>query len=554
MANNLEQTKNNLIEELKQRVADKILEQSNADLLIKLINGAETSSEAISIAQLGTLYKKTGLHYDPRQEPLSNKIHYFKKNEKLSFRTDEAKPIHKLIIGDNYQALQNLLIEFKGKVDVIYIDPPYGKDSMGEFAKTNYNNAITRDNLLSMLYPRLFLAKQLLADDGVIYCSLDDKNLSYVKLLFDEVFGENNFTGIAIWQSATDNNVRQILTEHEYILCYCKNLKEQDPWSIESLNAQKIIAKYNELKESFSTPKEIQVELRTWINQNKKDLKGVAHYKNVDEKGVYSSSSNSSNTKPGGYEFDILHPTTGKPCPRPAFGWRWTKATFDAYDREGEVEWGKDESTQPHVKKRIETVSETFKSVYYEDGRTSTKLLESIFSAKKVFDNPKPVHYISRLISFATHKKPDATILDFFAGSGTTGHAVLDMNRDGGQRRFILCQLNEKTENNPNGIAYDTTAPRLKRIMTGADYNGNKAFKWNNENKPYGENLDVYEIASVANFEGAEGKSPFEVIDETLYGQEKFNSLKKKVTWVCENFEHTQKTLENDKDWENRQE
>lgn len=87
----------------------------------------------------------------------------------MSFHTDDSKPIHKLIIGDNYEALQNLLIQYKNKVDVIYIDPPYGKDSMGEFAKTNYENAITRDNLLSMLHSRLMLAKMLLSDNGVIF-------------------------------------------------------------------------------------------------------------------------------------------------------------------------------------------------------------------------------------------------------------------------------------------------------------------------------------------------------------------------------------------------
>ncbi len=553
MAQNFEQIKQGLIDELNQRVSDKILEQSNADLLTKLIKGADSISEAISIAQLGTTYKRTGLHYDKRLEPIGNDIHYFKKNESLSFFTDKNKPLNKLIIGENYQALQNLLIEFKGLVDVIYIDPPYGKDNMGEFAKTNYNNSLTRDNLLSMLYPRLVLAKQLLSKDGVIFCSIDDKNQAYVKCLFDEVFVENNFTGTIIWQSATDNNPRQISTEHEYILCYCKNLASQGAWYLESVNAQKIIKKYREIKETLSDPKDIQKELRKWIKENKDDLSGVAHYNNVDEKGVYSSSSNSSNTKPGGYDFDILHPLTGKPCPKPAFGWRWPEKTFISYKDAGEVEWGKDETTQPHIKKRIETATEQFKSIYYEDGRAATTQLESILSAKKVFDNPKPVNLISRLIAFATNSKSDAIVLDFFAGSGTTGHAVLDLNLDGGERRFILCQLNEKTETTPNGIAYDATAPRLKKIMTGVGYDGDSSFRWIKDNKPYGGNLDVYEIESVANFEAVEGKSPFDVIDETLYGKECFKSLKKKIDWVCDNFERTQATVEEDKDWISRQ-
>ena len=126
----------------------------------------------MSIAELGTTYKRTGLHFDKRLEKMSDAIHYFEKNEQLSFSTKKDALTHKLIIGDNYKALQNLLIQYKNKIDVIYIDPPYGKDSMGEFAQTNYENAISRDNLLSMLYPRLMLAKQLLSDNGLIFCSM----------------------------------------------------------------------------------------------------------------------------------------------------------------------------------------------------------------------------------------------------------------------------------------------------------------------------------------------------------------------------------------------
>lgn len=540
MSLNIEKIKNELINELYQRVNDKILERNNADLLAKLIRNADSISEAISIAQLGTTYKRTGLHYDKRLETFGDDIRYFRRNEQLSFNQNQNQPINKLIIGDNYHALQNLLIEFAGKVDMIYIDPPYAKDSMGEFAKTNYTNSLTRDNLLSMLYPRLVLARQLLTTDGVIFCSIDDRNHAYVKCLFDEVFGENNFTGNIIWQSATDNNPRQISTEHEYILCYCKNLTEQSAWVGESQNAQKIINKYRELKNSHKDPDKIQVELRKWINGNKDNLKGVAHYNNVDEKGVYSSSSNSSNTKPGGYTFDILHPITGKPCSKPAFGWRWKEETFNEYRKNGEVEWGKDETTQPHIKKRIETATEQFKSIYYEDGRGATTMLENILSQKKSFDNPKPINLISRLIAFATNANKDAIILDFFAGSGSTGHAVLDLNSDGGNRRFILCQNNEVTNTTPNGIAVDITAPRLKRIMTGKGYDNNSDFKWIKDNKPYGGNLDVYEIASVANFETVEGKTAFDVIDERLYGIDKLRTLKEKIEWVCNNFEATQ--------------
>ena len=151
-----------LLAELKQRVDDKILEPTNYELLKKLIENADSLDEAIMIYELETTYKRTGFHFDKRLEKTTNTIKYFKKNDDLSFQTSSDALTHKLIIGDNYPALLNLLIEYKGRIDVIYIDPPYGKDNMGDFAKTNYENAITRDNLLSMLYPRLFLAKLLL--------------------------------------------------------------------------------------------------------------------------------------------------------------------------------------------------------------------------------------------------------------------------------------------------------------------------------------------------------------------------------------------------------
>ena len=193
-------------------------------MLSKLIKNAENKEEAIAIAELGTTYKRTGFHFDKKLEKIGSIIKYFKKNNELSFCQNEQSKTHKLIIGDNYDALLNLSISYKGKIDVIYIDPPYGKDDMGEFADTNYNNAITRDNLLSMLYPRLVLAKQLLSDEGVIFCSIDDKNHAYVKCLFDEIFGERTFVfdcpRITKKGGKTTNTIQK---NHDYILCYTKS-------------------------------------------------------------------------------------------------------------------------------------------------------------------------------------------------------------------------------------------------------------------------------------------------------------------------------------------
>ena len=143
--------------------------------------------------------------------------------------------------------------------------------------------------------------------------------------------------------------------------------------------------------------------------------------------------------------FDIIHPVTGGVCPKPANGWRWPQSTFEAYDAAGEIEWGKDHTTQPHVKKRIETSVEYLRSLIYEDNRATTKMLSDLFGGKKVFDNPKPLSVISRLIEYVNCS--DALVLDFFSGSATTAHAVMKLNaEDGGKRKFIMVQLPEVTD------------------------------------------------------------------------------------------------------------
>ena len=375
--------------------------------------------------------------------------------------TKEDSPLNFLIEGDNLAALKLLEKTHRGKIDLIYIDPPYNtgnKDFIYNDSYVDKTDTFRHSKWLSFMKKRLEIARGLMSDKGVIFISIDDNEQSALKLLCDETFGESNFCGIVIWQSATDNNPRQISTEHEYVVCYCKHMSKQGKWLYKSEKAALIKAKYEEIKASCDDVGEIQKQLRRWIKGNKEALKGVVHYNNVDERGVYSSSSNSSNTKPGGYTFDIIHPVTGKPCVKPAFGWRWTETTFWNYANNGDVEWGKDENSQPHIKKRIDTVEEQFKSIYYEDGRAATAMLEGIFGEKKVFDNPKPVPLIMRIVRFASSS--DSTVLDFFAGSGTTGHAVMKLNaEDGGKRKFIL------VTNNENGICEKVTYERLKRVI-----------------------------------------------------------------------------------------
>ena len=532
MNGTINKSKEDLIVEIERRVEDKIIEKSNADLLIKLINNSDSLSEAISIAQLGTTYKRTGFHFDKRLEKMDNTIKYFKKNEELSFVNDSSKLTHKLIIGDNYDALLNLLVEYRNKVDVIYIDPPYGKDSMGEFAETNYDNSITRDNLLSMLYSRLVLAKRILNDEGIIFCSIDDRNHAYVKCLFDEIFGESNYIASVPRKTGAGNAAAR------------NNAKLRKPFD------------YLIIYKNFDTVL-------------KKKIVGEKEYKFEDHLGNYkldqfqASGSDSTRIARPNLYYPVYLSSDGKLytekredtiktiLPKKVHGedgrWMWNKEKFDqdANDYiycDGDFLYRKtyyDESKDQNVYQ----VEEAWLAESKYRNSVGTTQLNSIMNSEKVlFNNPKPVDLMKWCINL--HPKKDAVVLDFFAGSGSTGHAVMELNsEDGGNRTFILCTNNEITDFNPNGIAYDVTSKRLKRIMSGECYDGDKDFDWIKNNKPYGDNLDVYEIEKVANFESSKNKTPFDVIDESLYGLDKFNSIKDKIEWVCNNFEHTQKTL-----------
>lgn len=303
------------------------------------------------------------------------------------------------IEGDNLDALKLLQETYLGKVKLIYIDPPYntGKDfiyndrfidSKQEYlgkdgSIDNAGNLLSLNNetsgryhtsWLNMLYPRIKISKELLQEEGVLFISIDHHEHHNLKKICDEIYGESNFLGEIIWQTATDNNPSQISMEHEYILCYAKNIFHQSKWESPSIKAKLITKKYNELKNQGNDLNSLQKELKKWIKLNESNLQGVNHYSYVDEKGVYYPG-NSSNTKPGGYKYDIIHPATKKPCKKPDFGYRWPEGTFWDSARNGDVEWGTDETTIPKIKKRVETATEKLKSIYYEDNRYWTKYL-----------------------------------------------------------------------------------------------------------------------------------------------------------------------------------
>lgn len=522
--NQIDSVKKSLIAEINKRLELRIIEETNAELIIDLIDKAETVTKAMAIAQLGTTYKSTGFYYDKKIEKMNNDIKYLKKNNNLSFVTNSDNLTHKLIIGDNYDALLNLLISHKNKIDVIYIDPPYGVNSMGEFAKTNYNNSISRDNLLSMLYPRLCLAKELLNEDGVIFISIDDKNQSHIKLLMDDIFEEKNFICNFVWKKTdTPSNLgNKVRPCTEYILCYEKesNSNRYNGLREGGKDTAPILNKDNKVGTLIIPADSIQFSEKL----NGKFFK----------KGVIENEKNSENSIELLEDFQVGKSKTLSLRAK----FRWSQEYLDEQLKKGTKLFCKTESLAiRYLKTEYKTILPKTLLEKDEGYGTNEEGSSQCLELGLNFDYPKPVSLIKNLISMVSDEY--ATILDFFAGSGTTGQAVLELNKDGGSRHFILCTNNEiNEEKHPNGIAYDVTSKRLKRIMDGKCYDNSKDFAWVNENLPYGDNLDVLEIEKVNNRD----KSIFSKIDETIYCLDKLTT-QEKIKWVCENFENTQKTL-----------
>lgn len=390
------------------------------------------------------------------------------------------------IEGDNLEALKLLQESYLGKVKMIYIDPPYntGNDFIynddfaadtAEFfersgqvdadgnrlvANTESNGRFHSD-WLSMMYSRLKLSFNLLHDKGVIFISIDDKEVHNLRKICDEIYGAKNFIGCLVIKTATDNNPGQIKTEHESIVCYAKNKGNLDYWNSDSEKAKLIQKQYENLKDKYSENiEEIQKQLRAWIRDNKSELEGVSHYDNVDEKGVFHDG-DIANTTFGGYEYTVLHPITGNPCKIPEKGFRYPEETLKKMINQNDVMFGKDETTLIKPKKRLENTQDVLRSVIYEDGRSSTKKFEELM-ARDIFQNPKSPSILKRIIDFTV--EDNDIVLDFFAGSGTTAEAVMDLNlMKQLDLKFIMVQISEDLDE-----SYKTANDKAKKTIKNA--------------------------------------------------------------------------------------
>ena len=383
-----------------------------------------------------------------------------------SVRFDETQNL--IIEGDNLEVLKLLQMGYQSTIKMIYIDPPYntGKDFIypddysdnlknylqyteqadadgKRFSNNPESDGRFHSKWLNMMYPRLYLARNLLRNDGVIFMSIDGGELENLLRISDEVFSRTNRIGIITWKNVTDNNPTLITTDNEFIVCYGRNVTALPQAWTSNVSAAKdaLQAEYERLKEEESDLGVIQVRIREFISDNEETMGFLTRYKNVDKDGVYTGSESVHNTRPGGYDFPIFHPVTKKEMRKPSNGYRFPEATFREMDSNGIILYGEDEKRIIKIKKYLSDYEDALRSVIVLDGRLASYELKRLFPENgAMFTNPKPTELIRSLISFAASS--DSLILDFFGGSGSTADAVMQLNAiDGGTRSSITIQL-----------------------------------------------------------------------------------------------------------------
>lgn len=410
-------------------------------------------------------------HHDVPFRVLDHKTHFTSGDQ-------PSTPGNKIIHGDNLEALKALLPEYEGKVKCIYIDPPYntGKDEwkysdrvdhpqilkwLGEVVGKEGEDLSRHDKWLCMIYPRLKLLHQLLKNNGVIFISIDDNEYQNLLLICDEIFGRRNRAGTIIWNNATDNNPSRIANEHEYIVSYVKESNvAESVWKTSTIASKKLLLqKGKEIVNEFKDEELMQKAYSKWLKSNKRYIWPFEDYKFIDKEGVFTGSRSVHNPGKEGYRYDILHPVTKQPCKQPLMGYRFPESTAERILSEGRFIFGDDENKIVELKVYAKDYRLKLSSVINLDGRKGANEIKSVFESKKVkFKNPKPTELIKELVSFVTSE--DDIILDSFAGSGTTAHAVLNLNaEDGGNRKFILIEMEDYAET--------ITAERVRRVMKG---------------------------------------------------------------------------------------
>lgn len=384
--------------------------------------------------------ERYGLVWEDKEEDVAKRceteLPLLQEDHSREIICDQALPYNIIIEGDNYHSLYALSFTHKKSIDVIYIDPPYNTGNNDFIYNDSYvdkTDQFRHSKWLSFMSKRLRLAKNLMSKRGLIFISIDDIEFAQLKLLCDSIFSEKNYVVDLIWNSRKSvSNDTIISMNHNHTLIYAKD--------IETIQKNKNNYRLRGSKEKFSNP-------------------------DNDPRGEWVADPFDAPEIRENLTYVIENPNTGKKfLPPKGRHWRTTEDEYKKYLLEGKIVFGKTGKAKPQLKRYFfEAVEKGIvsKSIWDDVGTTTngTQELEKLFGEKK-FNNPKPVSLILKILELASFE--DSTILDFFAGSGTTGHAVIEMNRrDKGHRKFILCT------NNENNICTEVTYPRIEKVIKG---------------------------------------------------------------------------------------
>lgn len=412
--------------------------------------------------------KKFGIVWEDKPEEVAEQcktsLPVLKDEKSKSFSTDKNGINHIFIEGDNYHALSVLSYTHKKKIDVIYIDPPYNKGNKDFKYNDTFvekDDAYRHSKWLSFMSKRLRLAKNLMNNAGLIFISIDDNEIAQLRLLCDEVFREENFVGHITIQGTANESNEGVMFQNvtEYLLCYAKNK------SLAKINKIDAVKEgwrsLNDAPSGLSTRK--QMGYTIYYNVKTQDIIPKIDY---DINGDFSDLENI-------YKDDEKLLLKGyiaiRPKARNGVAWRWRWGMETLIERKNELKFRQNRNR--------EWVVEFGQSGFnaprdYQEFGTGTTELKRLFDGNEIFNKPKSTELIKWILEVGTNKS--AIVLDFFAGSGTTGHAVLGLNNeDGGSRQFILCTNNENNNGNGGGIAESVCYPRIKKVIEGyKDLNG----------------------------------------------------------------------------------
>jgi adenine-specific DNA-methyltransferase len=403
------------------------------------------------------------------------------------------------IEGDNLEVLKLLFKPYFGRVKLIYIDPPYNTgqdfvypDNYADPLKTYLQltgqvdaegNLLTSNPetsgryhsaWLSMMYPRLFVARQLLTDDGAIFVSIDDHEVHHLRIVLNEIFGEENFIGTMVWERSKKGDAKLLSVNHDYVHVYARDkakVIEAGKWRKKKPGVEDVLAFYQGLRQELKDDhRAISERMRAWYgSMEEADPKAAhSHYRWSDDRGLYFAAdfAGPDDGRTSRPRYEILHPVTGKPCKKPSTGWRWDEQTTAAALAEvpARIHFGPDETTIPNRKTYLhELDSEPLASVFYRDGRAATLELEQILG-NHLMDFPKSVDILQGFVS--TVSDSDSIVLDFFAGSCPLAQAVLQENRlDGGRRKFIMVQLPEPTGDEQYRTIAEAGKARIRHVI-----------------------------------------------------------------------------------------